>query len=159
MRVSKGKNKKLINAIENETEYTYMFKLNASNPIEKLLLSKVNFVMQEKNLTVRDAFLYVFSKSVEYNDSSVTNIINENIDNSINDNVNNNVITDKKEEKESAVDNDKNNSQSIIPPELQKQFDNFNNNKSSDENKNDSNKSDNAAVIGNFLKKNFGTNY
>ena len=77
-----------------------MFKLNASNPIEKLLLSKVNFVMQEKNLTVRDAFLYVFSKSVEYNDSSVTNIINENIDNSINDNVNNNVITDKKEEGE-----------------------------------------------------------
>lgn len=159
MRVSKGKNKKLINAIENETEYIYMFKLNASNPIEKLLLSKVNFVMQEKNLTVRDAFLYVFSKSVEYNDSSVTNIINENVGNSINDNVNNNVITDKKEEKESAVDNDKNNSQSIIPLELQKQFDNFNNNKSSDENKNDSNKSDNTAVIGNFLKKNFGTNY
>ena len=150
MRVSKGKNKKLINAIENETEYTYMF---------KLILNKVNFVMQEKNLTVRDAFLYVFSKSVEYNDSSVTNIINENVGNSINDNVNNNVITDKKEEKESAVDNDKNNSQSIIPPELQKQFDNFNNNKSSDENKNDSNKSDNTAVIGNFLKKNFGTNY
>ena len=87
------------------------------------------------------------------------NIINENVGNSINDNVNNNVITDKKEEKESAVDNDKNNSQSIIPLELQKQFDNFNNNKSSDENKNDSNKSDNTAVIGNFLKKNFGTNY
>lgn len=158
MRVSKGKNKKLINAIENETEYTYMFKLNASNPIEKLLLSKVNSAMQEKNLTVRDAFLYVFSRSVEYGINSDTNIINENADNSINDNVNNNIITDKKEKKESADDNDKNNSQSIIPPELQRQFDNFNN-KSSDENKNDSSKSDNSAAIGNFLKKNFGTNY
>lgn len=158
MRVSKGKNKKLINAIENETEYTYMFKLNASNPIEKLLLSKVNSAMQEKNLTVRDAFLYVFSRSVEYGINSETNIINENADNSINDNVNNNIITDKKEKKESADDNDKNNSQSIIPPELQRQFDNFNN-KSSDENKNDSSKSDNSAAIGNFLKKNFGTNY
>ena len=158
MRVSKGKNKKLINAIENETEYTYMFKLNASNPIEKLLLSKVNSAMQEKNLTVRDAFLYVFSRSVEYGINSETNIINENADNIINDNVNNNIITDKKEKKESADDNDKNNSQSIIPPELQRQFDNFNN-KSSDENKNDSSKSDNSAAIGNFLKKNFGTNY
>lgn len=158
MRVSKGKNKKLINAIENETEYTYMFKLNASNPIEKLLLSKVNSAMQEKNLTVRDAFLYVFSRSVEYGINSDTNIINENAANSINDNVNNNIITDKKEKKESDDDNDNNNSQSIIPPELQRQFDNFKN-KSSDENKNDSSKSDNSAAIGNFLKKNFGTNY
>ncbi len=158
MRVSKGKNKKLINAIENETEYTYMFKLNASNPIEKLLLSKVNSAMQEKNLTVRDAFLYVFSRSVEYGINSDTNIINENAANSINDNVNNNIITDKKEKKESDHDNDNNNSQSIIPPELQRQFDNFKN-KSSDENKNDSSKSDNSAAIGNFLKKNFGTNY
>lgn len=158
MRVSKGKNKKLINAIENETEYTYMFKLNASNPIEKLLLSKVNSAMQEKNLTVRDAFLYVFSRSVEYGINSDTNIINENAANSINDNVNNNIITDKKEKKESYHDNDNNNSQSIIPPELQRQFDNFKN-KSSDENKNDSSKSDNSAAIGNFLKKNFGTNY
>ena len=83
MRVSKGKNKKLINAIENETEYTYMFKLNASNPIEKLLLSKVNSAMQEKNLTVRDAFLYVFSRSVEYGINNDTNIINENAANSI----------------------------------------------------------------------------
>lgn len=99
MRVSKGKNKKLINAIENETEYIYMFKLNASNPIEKLLLSKVNSAMQEKNLTVRDAFLYVFSRSVEYGINSDTNIINENAANSINDNVNNNIITDKKEKK------------------------------------------------------------
>lgn len=156
MRVSKGKNKKLINAIENETEYTYMFKLNASNPIEKLLLSKVNSAMQEKNLTVRDAFLYVFSRSVEYRINSDTNIINQNAANSINDNVNNNIITDKKEKKES--DDDNNNSQSIIPPELQRQFDNFKN-KSSDENKNDSSKSDNSAAIGNFLKKNFGTNY
>jgi hypothetical protein len=155
MRVSKGKNKKLINAIENETEYTYMFKLNASNPIEKLLLSKVNSAMQEKNLTVRDAFLYVFSRSVEYGINSDTNIINQNAANSINDNVNNNIITDKKE---SDYDNDNNNSQSIIPPELQRQFDNFKN-KSSDENKNDSSKSDNSAAIGNFLKKNFGTNY
>lgn len=155
MRVSKGKNKKLINAIENETEYIYMFKLNASNPIEKLLLSKVNSAMQEKNLTVRDAFLYVFSRSVEYGINSDTNIINENAANSINDNVNNNIITDKKE---SYHDNDNNNSQSIIPPELQRQFDNFKN-KSSDENKNDSSKSDNSAAIGNFLKKNFGTNY
>lgn len=158
MRVSKGKNKKLINAIENETEYTYMFKLNASNPIEKLLLSKVNSAMQEKNLTVRDAFLYVFSRSVEYGINNDTNIINENAANSINNNVNNNIITDKKEKKESDDDNDNNNSQSIIPPELQKQFDNFKN-KSSDENKNDSSKSDNSAAIGNFLKKNFGTNY
>lgn len=158
MRVSKGKNKKLINAIENETEYIYMFKLNASNPIEKLLLSKVNSAMQEKNLTVRDAFLYVFSRSVEYGINSDTNIINENAANSINDNVNNNIITDKKEKKESDHDNDNNNSQSIIPPELQRQFDNFKN-KSSDENKNDSSKSDNSAAIGNFLKKNFGTNY
>lgn len=158
MRVSKGKNKKLINAIENETEYIYMFKLNASNPIEKLLLSKVNSAMQEKNLTVRDAFLYVFSRSVEYGINSDTNIINENAANSINDNVNNNIITDKKEKKESYHDNDNNNSQSIIPPELQRQFDNFKN-KSSDENKNDSSKSDNSAAIGNFLKKNFGTNY
>lgn len=158
MRVSKGKNKKLINAIENETEYTYMFKLNASNPIEKLLLSKVNSAMQEKNLTVRDAFLYVFSRSVEYGINSDTNIINQNAANSINDNVNNNIITDKKEKKESDYDNDNNNSQSIIPPELQRQFDNFKN-KSSDENKNDSSKSDNSAAIGNFLKKNFGTNY
>lgn len=158
MRVSKGKNKKLINAIENETEYTYMFKLNASNPIEKLLLSKVNSAMQEKNLTVRDAFLYVFSRSVEYGINSDTNIINQNAANSINDNVNNNIITDKKEKKESDDDNDNNNSQSIIPPELQRQFDNFKN-KSSDENKNDSSKSDNSAAIGNFLKKNFGTNY
>uniref|UniRef100_UPI00402A66B6 hypothetical protein n=1 Tax=[Lactobacillus] rogosae TaxID=706562 RepID=UPI00402A66B6 len=158
MRVSKGKNKKLINAIENETEYIYMFKLNASNPIEKLLLSKVNSAMQEKNLTVRDAFLYVFSRSVEYGINSDTNIINENAANSINDNVNNNIITDKKEKKESDDDNDNNNSQSIIPPELQRQFDNFKN-KSSDENKNDSSKSDNSAAIGNFLKKNFGTNY
>lgn len=158
MRVSKGKNKKLINAIENETEYIYMFKLNASNPIEKLLLSKVNSAMQEKNLTVRDAFLYVFSRSVEYGINSDTNIINENAANSINDNVNNNIITDKKEKKESDDDNDNNNSQSIIPPELQIQFDNFKN-KSSDENKNDSSKSDNSAAIGNFLKKNFGTNY
>lgn len=155
MRVSKGKNKKLINAIENETEYTYMFKLNASNPIEKLLLSKVNSAMQEKNLTVREAFLYVFSRSVEYGINSDTNIINQNAANSINDNVNNNIITDKKE---SDYDNDNNNSQSIIPPELQRQFDNFKN-KSSDENKNDSSKSDNSAAIGNFLKKNFGTNY
>lgn len=155
MRVSKGKNKKLINAIENETEYIYMFKLNASNPIEKLLLSKVNSAMQEKNLTVRDAFLYVFSRSVEYGINSDTNIINENAANSINDNVNDNIITDKKE---SDDDNDNNNSQSIIPPELQRQFDNFKN-KSSDENKNDSSKSDNSAAIGNFLKKNFGTNY
>lgn len=99
MRVSKGKNKKLINAIENETEYTYMFKLNASNPIEKLLLSKVNSAMQEKNLTVRDAFLYVFSRSVEYGINNDTNIINENAANSINNNVNNNIITDKKEKK------------------------------------------------------------
>lgn len=158
MRVSKGKNKKLINAIENETEYTYMFKLNASNPIEKLLLSKVNSEMQEKNLTVRDAFLYVFSRSVEYGINNDTNIINENAANSINNNVNNNIITDKKEKKESDDDNDNNNSQSIIPPELQRQFDNFKN-KSSDENKNDSSKSDNSAAIGNFLKKNFGTNY
>lgn len=158
MRVSKGKNKKLINAIENETEYIYMFKLNASNPIEKLLLSKVNSAMQEKNLTVRDAFLYVFLRSVEYGINSDTNIINENAANSINDNVNNNIITDKKEKKESDDDNDNNNSQSIIPPELQRQFDNFKN-KSSDENKNDSSKSDNSAAIGNFLKKNFGTNY
>lgn len=158
MRVSKGKNKKLINAIENETEYIYMFKLNASNPIEKLLLSKVNSAMQEKNLTVRDAFLYVFSRSVEYGINSDINIINENAANSINDNVNNNIITDKKEKKESDDDNDNNNSQSIIPPELQRQFDNFKN-KSSDENKNDSSKSDNSAAIGNFLKKNFGTNY
>lgn len=158
MRVSKGKNKKLINAIENETEYIYMFKLNASNPIEKLLLSKVNSAMQEKNLTVRDAFLYVFSRSVEYGINSDTNIINEKAANSINDNVNNNIITDKKEKKESDDDNDNNNSQSIIPPELQRQFDNFKN-KSSDENKNDSSKSDNSAAIGNFLKKNFGTNY
>ncbi len=158
MRVSKGKNKKLINAIENETEYTYMFKLNASNPIEKLLLSKVNSAMQEKNLTVRDAFLYVFSRSVEYGINNDTNIINENAANSINNNVNNNIITDKKEKKESDDDNDNNNSQSIIPPELQRQFDNFKN-KSSDENKNDSSKSDNSAAIGNFLKKNFGTNY
>ena len=158
MRVSKGKNKKLINAIENETEYIYMFKLNASNPIEKLLLSKVNSAMQEKNLTVRDAFLYVFSRSVEYGINSDTNIINENAANSINDNVNNNIITDKKEKKESDHDNDNNNSRSIIPPELQRQFDNFKN-KSSDENKNDSSKSDNSAAIGNFLKKNFGTNY
>ena len=158
MRVSKGKNKKLINAIENETEYIYMFKLNASNPIEKLLLSKVNSAMQEKNLTVRDAFLYVFSRSVEYGINSDTNIINENAANSINDNVNNNIITDKKEKKESDHDNDNNNSQSIIPPELQRQFDNFIN-KSSDENNNDSSKSDNSAAIGNFLKKNFGTNY
>lgn len=158
MRVSKGKNKKLINAIENETEYIYMFKLNASNPIEKLLLSKVNSAMQEKNLTVRDAFLYVFSRSVEYGINSDTNIINENAANSINDNVNNNIITDKKEKKESYHDNDNNNSQSIIPPELQRQFDNFKN-KSSDENKNDSSKSDNSAAIGNLLKKNFGTNY
>lgn len=158
MRVSKGKNKKLINAIENETEYTYMFKLNASNPIEKLLLSKVNSAMQEKNLTVRDAFLYVFSRSVEYGINNDTNIINENAANSINNNVNNNIITDKKEKKESDDDNDNNNSQSIIPPELQRQFDNFKN-KSSDENKNDSSKSDNSAAIGNFLKKNFGINY
>ena len=158
MRVSIGKNKKLINAIENETEYIYMFKLNASNPIEKLLLSKVNSAMQEKNLTVRDAFLYVFSRSVEYGINSDTNIINENAANSINDNVNNNIITDKKEKKESDDDNDNNNSQSIIPPELQIPFDNFKN-KSSDENKNDSSKSDNSAAIGNFLKKNFGTNY
>lgn len=158
MRVSKGKNKKLINAIENETEYTYMFKLNASNPIEKLLLSKVNSAMQEKNLTVRDAFLYVFSRSVEYGINNDTNIINENAANSINNNVNNNIITDKKEKKESDDDNDNNNSQSIIPPELQRQFDNFKN-KSFDENKNDSSKSDNSAAIGNFLKKNFGTNY
>lgn len=158
MRVSKGKNKKLINAIENETEYTYMFKLNASNPIEKLLLSKVNSAMQEKNLTVRDAFLYVFSRSVEYGINNDTNIINENAANSINNNVNNNIITDKKEKKESDDDNDNNNSQSIIPLELQRQFDNFKN-KSSDENKNDSSKSDNSAAIGNFLKKNFGTNY
>ena len=156
MRVSKGKNKKLINAIENETEYTYMFKLNASNPVEKLLLSKVNLIMQEKNLTVRDAFLYVFSKSVEYGINSDANIINENVDNSTNDNISNNIITDKEEEKEYADDN--NNSQSIIPSELQRKFDNFNS-KSSDENKNDSSKSDNSEAIGNFLKKNFGTNY
>mgnify|MGYP001021017124 CR=1 FL=1 len=154
MRVSKGKNKKLINAIENETEYTYMFKLNASNPVEKLLLSKVNLIMQEKNLTVRDAFLYVFSKSVEYGINSDANIINENVDNSTNDNISN-IITDK-EEKEYADDN--NNSQSIIPSELQRKFDDFNS-KSSDENKNDSSKSDNSEAIGNFLKKNFGTNY
>lgn len=156
MRVSKGKNKKLINAIENETEYTYMFKLNASNPVEKLLLSKVNLIMQEKNLTVRDAFLYVFSKSVEYGINSNANIINENVDNSTNDNISNNIITDKEEEKEYADDN--NNSQSIIPSELQRKFDDFNS-KSSDENKNDSSKSDNSEAIGNFLKKNFGTNY
>lgn len=155
MRVSKGKNKKLINAIENETEYTYMFKLNASNPVEKLLLSKVNLIMQEKNLTVRDAFLYVFSKSVEYGINSDANIINENVDNSTNDNISNNIITDK-EEKEYADDN--NNSQSIIPSELQRKFDDFNS-RSSDENKNDSSKSDNSEAIGNFLKKNFGTNY
>lgn len=156
MRVSKGKNKKLINAIENETEYTYMFKLNASNPVEKLLLSKVNLIMQEKNLTVRDAFLYVFSKSVEYGINSNANIINENVDNSTNDNISNNIITDKEEEKEYADDN--NNSQSIIPSELQRKFDDFNS-KSSDENKNDSSKSNNSEAIGNFLKKNFGTNY
>lgn len=156
MRVSKGKNKKLINAIENETEYTYMFKLNASNPVEKLLLSKVNLIMQEKNLTVRDAFLYVFSKSVEYGINSDANIINENVDNSTNDNISNNIITDKEEEKEYADDN--NNSQSIIPSELQRKFDDFNS-KSSDEHKNDSSKSDNSEAIGNFLKKNFGTNY
>lgn len=159
MRVSKGRNKKLIDAIENETEYTYMLKLNASNSVEKLLLRKVNSAMQEKNLTVRDAFLYVFSKSINYDNNSDTNIIKENTDNSINDNTDNNVITDKKEKKESTVDNDNNNSQSIIPPELQKQFDEFYGNRVSDENKNDSDKSDNSAAIGKFLKKNFGTNY
>lgn len=159
MRVSKGRNKKLIDAIENETEYTYMLKLNASNSVEKLLLRKVNSAMQEKNLTVRDAFLYVFSKSINYDNNSDTNIIKENTDNSINDNTDNNVITDKKEKKKSTVDNDNNNSQSIIPPELQKQFDEFYGNRVSDENKNDSDKSDNSAAIGKFLKKNFGTNY
>jgi hypothetical protein len=159
MRVSKGRNKKLIDAIENETEYTYMLKLNASNSVEKLLLRKVNSAMQEKNLTVRDAFLYVFSKSINYDNNSDTNIIKENTDNSINNNTDNNVITDKKEKKESTVDNDNNNSQSIIPPELQKQFDEFYGNRVSDENKNDSDKSDNSAAIGKFLKKNFGTNY
>ena len=147
MRVSKGKNKKLINAIENETEYTYMFKLNASNPIEKLLLNKVNLVMQEKNLTVRDACLYVFSKSVEYSDSnSGISFFNKNIDN--------NVAMDSNE-KESITDYNSSCSKSIIPPEVQKQFDELYSSNASDEN----DKSDNSATIGKFLKKNFGTNY
>lgn len=142
MRKNKGYNENIGYAIENEEEYIYNLKLNCSKSMDRKLLKTIHSVMNEKNLTVRDAFLYVFEyaiETLENKDNIINDFTNKVIDNEI-------VREDKEVENEKQVET-KTSINSLIPPELYNEFVEENISK------------DKSEAVSNLLKKNFGTNY